>query len=51
VADGLAWCATHAWEHFLFSVDEAFLRDRAYPLLRECATFFVDYLVPEERGC
>lgn len=47
---GLAWCVTHAWEHFLFSGDEAFLRERVYPLLRECAAFFVDYLVPDERG-
>ena len=47
---GLAWCATHGWEHFLFSGDETFLRERALPILRECAAFFVDYLVEDERG-
>ncbi len=47
---GLAWCATHGWEHFLFGGDEEFLRAKAYPILRECASFFVDYLVPDERG-
>ncbi len=47
---GLAWSATHGWEHFLFGGDETFLRERAYPPLRECAAFFVDYLVPDERG-
>ena len=42
---GAAWTVLHAWEHFRFSLDEVFLRDRAYPLLEGAAEFLLDYLV------
>jgi alpha-L-fucosidase 2 len=47
---GGAWLALHAWEHFLFGGDEDFLRSCGYPILREAALFFCDYLTPNERG-
>ena len=34
-----AWLAHHFYLHWLHSKDEAFLRERAYPYLRECAEF------------
>nr|HRJ73045.1 glycoside hydrolase family 95 protein [Terrimicrobiaceae bacterium] len=42
---GGAWLALHAWEHFLFTGDRDFLRRSGYPILREGALFFSDYLV------
>ena len=42
---GGAWLGRHLWEHYLYSNDEAFLRDRAYPLLHDLALFYVDWLV------
>ncbi|MER6948262.1 glycoside hydrolase family 95 protein [Nonomuraea sp. NPDC000554] len=45
-----AWLAQHAYEHYLFTKDEAFLRDRAYPLLKETARFWLDYLVQDADG-
>ncbi len=39
------WLSSHLWEHYLFTKDVEFLRTQAYPLLREAAIFFQDYLV------
>ena len=44
---GGAWLSLHLWEHYLFTGDEAFLRDRAYPIMREAAAFFLDVLVED----
>lgn len=44
---GGAWMCQHLWEHYAFSRDEAFLRERAYPIMREAAEFFLDYLVED----
>ncbi|MCK5944103.1 MAG: glycoside hydrolase N-terminal domain-containing protein, partial [Planctomycetes bacterium] len=42
---GGAWCTAHFMEHWRFTRDDGFLRDRAWPILKEAATFFLDYLV------
>lgn len=34
-----AWLAHHFYLHWKFSGDDTFLRDRAYPYLRDCAIF------------
>jgi alpha-L-fucosidase 2 len=47
---GGPWLAQHLWEHYLFGGDVAFLRDRAYPLLRGSAEFCLDWLVEDEAG-
>ncbi len=49
-AMGAAWMSTHLWEHYLFSGDTQFLRQRAYPRLREIACFLLDYLTPSPDG-
>ena len=41
---GGAWIATHLWEHYLFTGDREFLAQRAYPVLKGAAEFFLDYL-------
>lgn len=46
---GGAWLSLHLWESFLFSQDEAFLRQRAYPVLKEAARFFTDFLVEDPK--
>jgi alpha-L-fucosidase 2 len=46
---GGAWMSLHAWEHYLFTGDREFLRARAYPVLKEAALFFVDFLTPEPK--
>jgi alpha-L-fucosidase 2 len=42
---GGVWIALQLWEHFRFTGDQAFLRDRAYPVLRDAAKFFLAYMV------
>ncbi len=47
---GGAWLCQHLWWHFQYSGDREFLRKRAYPVLKEAALFFVDYLVEDPRS-
>ena len=42
--DGFAWLCRHLWERWLFSGDRAFLQKRAWPLMREAALFYLDFL-------
>lgn len=44
---GGAWLSHHLWEHYLFTGDKEFLAYRAYPVMKEAALFFVDYLVKD----
>lgn len=41
---GSAWYAQHLWEHFAFGRDEAYLRETAYPVLKEVCQFWDDHL-------
>ena len=41
---GGAWLVRHAWDHWAFTQDDAFLRDRAWPALAGAARFLLDYL-------
>jgi alpha-L-fucosidase 2 len=45
-----SWLAQHLMEHYRFTKDKNFLQTRAYPLIREAALFFVDWLVPDPRS-
>ncbi len=49
---GGAWLCQHLWWHYQFSGDKNFLRERAYPVLKEASRFFTGYLVeyPENRN-
>ena len=46
---GAAWLAQHFWWRWEFTGDKQFLRDRAYPLYKEIALFYQDYLVKDPR--
>ncbi len=43
-----AWIALHLWEHYAYSGDVDFLRETAFPILREGAEFFLAYLFQQE---
>jgi alpha-L-fucosidase 2 len=47
---GGGWCAQHYWEHFRFTQDKDFLRDRAYPTLKSIAEFYLDWLVWDDQS-
>jgi alpha-L-fucosidase 2 len=44
------WLCTHLWEHYAFTGDEAFLRDRAWPLMKGAAEFCLDWLIEDGQG-
>jgi alpha-L-fucosidase 2 len=44
---GAAWLAHHLWERYAYDLDETFLRDRAYPGMKEAVRFVLDFLVEE----
>jgi len=46
---GGIWIASHLWDHYAFTGDRRFLAERAYPVLREAAAFFLDYTVEHPR--
>ena len=46
---GGAWLCQHLWYHYQFTGDKEFLRQRAWPILKEAAIFFVDFLVEDPR--
>lgn len=47
---GGAWLCQHLWDHYLFTQDKEFLARRAYPLMKEAALFFVDFLVADPKS-
>ncbi len=47
---GGAWLSTHMWEHYLFTLDEEFLRTQAYGYMKACALFFIDYMFEDKNG-
>lgn len=47
---GGVWILTHMWEHYLYTQDEQFLREQAFPLIREAVRFFQGYVYETEKG-
>jgi alpha-L-fucosidase 2 len=45
-----AWLCQHLWEHYAFSGDERFLRERAWPAMAGAARFYLDWLIPDDQG-
>jgi len=46
--NGGGWTSQHLWEHYLYTGDQAFLKD-VYPLLKGAALFYLDFLVEHPR--
>jgi alpha-L-fucosidase 2 len=44
---GGAWLTQHLWEHYRFTGDRKFLAERAYPVMKGAALFFVDFLIED----
>ncbi len=41
---GSAWYALHMWEHYAFTQDVAYLRDQAYPMMKELSQYWAAHL-------
>jgi alpha-L-fucosidase 2 len=44
------WLCQHLWEHYAFGGDQEFLRNRAYPVMKGAAEFYLDWLVEDGQG-
>ena len=47
--NGAAWLAQHLWEQYAFYPDTTYLRTVAYPVMKELAHFWFDYLTVDPR--
>jgi alpha-L-fucosidase 2 len=47
---GGAWLCQHLWEHYQFTGDQKFLKEKAYPVMKGAAEFMLDYLVEDNDG-
>jgi len=47
---GGVWLSQHLWEHYSFGMDKVYLRDYAYPIMKEAALFCLDWLIPDGDG-
>jgi len=45
-----AWMARHPYEHYLYSQDKKFLRETAWPIMKDAALFILDFLIPAPAG-
>ncbi len=45
---GAAWYGRHVWEHYEFTQDKNFLKDKGYTIMKEAALFWLDYLTEDE---
>jgi len=48
-ATGGAWLCQHLMEHYRFTGDNDFLAQRAYPIMKAAAEFFLDYLAEDPK--
>jgi len=47
---GAAWLSQDLWEHYQFTGDADFLRQRGYPIMKDAALFILDFLTPAPEG-
>ncbi len=46
---GAAWLCLHIWEHYMFTRDKDFLKEK-YDTIKEASEFFVDFLIENKNG-
>ncbi|MBL4674730.1 MAG: glycoside hydrolase family 95 protein [Mucilaginibacter sp.] len=49
-AMGGDWLCRHLWDHYLFTKDESFLKEKAYPLMKGAVEFTLGWLVKDKDG-
>lgn len=45
-----AWLAQALWQHYVYTGDVEYLRNKAYPFFKEVALFYEDFLEEDEAG-
>lgn len=44
---GAAWCCQHLYTHYEYTKDKTYLAEHAYPIMKEAAQFFVDFMITD----
>jgi len=44
------WLVLHQWEHFLFTQDREYLKNEAWPSMKESADFVLGFLIKDKNG-
>ncbi len=47
---GGAWFCQHLWEHYCYTGDRVFLKEKAWPLMKGAAEFALNWLVKDRNG-
>ncbi|MVQ33299.1 glycoside hydrolase family 95 protein [Paenibacillus sp. MAH-34] len=47
---GAGWLCEDVWQVYCFNLDHAYLVETAYPIMKESAEFYLDYLTENEEG-
>lgn len=47
---GGSWIASHLWSHYNYTLDKEFLKNQAYPILKENARFLLDYMATDPKS-
>lgn len=47
---GGAWISQHLWEHYQFGGNKEYLKNTAYPIMKDAALFCIDWLVENKEG-
>lgn len=47
---GSPWVCQHLYEHYRFTGDKTYLKEKAYPLMKGAALFCLDWLVEDGKG-
>lgn len=45
---GGTWLCQHLWEHYSYTGNKEFLREKAYPVMKEAALFCFDWLIEKD---
>lgn len=45
-----SWLVLGLWEHYSFTTDTSYLKNTAYPAMKEAAEFIVDFLIKDKNG-
>lgn len=45
-----AWYTSHLWQHYRYTLDKEFLKEKAFPVMKSCAEFWLERLVAESDG-
>lgn len=47
---GGAWLSTHLYEHYLYTGDKKFLKEKGYPIMKGAAEFMLNWLQEDKNG-